>query len=93
MRTRTRSYREQVNTIAAKMHVLMAKETLQTKGGVEDLIEKNVALGGERIEVERVRSALQALVDGRCGTFPARHRDVPRSVLERAPARHDTAAG
>ena len=65
MRTRTRSYREQVNTIASKMHVLMAKETLETKGGVDDVIEKNVALGGgERIEVEQVRSALQALVDG-----------------------------
>lgn len=64
MRTRTRSYREQVNTVASKMHVLMAKEMLETKGGVEDLIEKNVALGGERIEVEEVRSALQALVDG-----------------------------
>ena len=64
MRTRTRSYREQVNTIASKMHVLMAKETLGTKGGVEDLIEKNVELGGERIEVEQVRSALQALIEG-----------------------------
>ena len=31
---------------------------------MEDLIEKNVALGGERIEVEQVRCALQALVDG-----------------------------
>jgi hypothetical protein len=64
MRTRTRSYREQVNTIASKMHVLMAKETLETKGGVEDLIEKNVEFGGERLDVEQVRSALQALIDG-----------------------------
>ena len=29
-----------MNTVASKMHVLMAKETLETKGGVEDLIEK-----------------------------------------------------
>jgi len=31
MRTRTRSYREQVNTIASKMHVLMARETLEAR--------------------------------------------------------------
>jgi hypothetical protein len=53
-----------VNAIASKMHVLIAKETLDTKGGVENLIENNVALGGERLEVAQVRSALQAVVDG-----------------------------
>ena len=64
MRTRTRSYHEQVNTIVSKMHVLMAKETLERKGGVEDLVHEMVACGGERLEVGEVRSALQALVDG-----------------------------
>lgn len=65
MRTRTRSYHELVNTVASKMHVRIAKETLETKGGVEDLIAKNVAMGGEHLEVEQVRSALQAVVDGK----------------------------
>jgi hypothetical protein len=65
MRTRTRSYREQVNTIASKMHVLAAKEMLETNGAIEDLIEKNIRLGGERLEVEQVRSAMQAVVDGK----------------------------
>jgi hypothetical protein len=58
MRTRTRSYREQVNAIASQMHVLI-EETLGTTGGVEELIESNVSLGGERLEVEQLRSALQ----------------------------------
>ena len=57
MRTRTRSHREQVNAIASKLYVLSAKETLATKGGVEELIESNVALGGERLDVEQVRWA------------------------------------
>jgi hypothetical protein len=61
--TRTRSYRELVNTTASKMHVLGAKETLETPGGVEELIETNVRLGGERLEVEQVRQALQAVLD------------------------------
>lgn len=64
MRTRTRSYREQVNALASQIHVLIAKETLGTTRGVEELIESNVALGGEQLEVEQVRSALQAVVDG-----------------------------
>lgn len=64
LKTRTRAYRESVNIIASKMHVLAAKQTLETPGGVEDLIEKNVQLGGERIEPEKVRHALQAVVDG-----------------------------
>lgn len=64
MRTRTRSYREQVNAIASKMHVLAAKEMLDTNGAIEDLIEKNAALGGEHLDVEQVRSAMQAVVDG-----------------------------
>lgn len=64
MRTRTRSYLEQVNAIASQMHVLIAKETLRTKSGVEELIEKNVELGGEPLAVEQVRSALQAVIDG-----------------------------
>lgn len=64
MRTRTRSYREQVNAIASKMHVLAAKEMLETKGAIEDLIEKDVVLGGERLAAEQVRSAMRAVVDG-----------------------------
>lgn len=62
--TRTRAHREMVNTIVSKLHVLGAKETLETPGGVEDLIETNVRLGGERLEVHQVRDALQAVVDG-----------------------------
>lgn len=62
--TRTRAHREMVNTIVSKLHVLGAKETLETPGGVEDLIETNVRLGGERLEVQQVRDALQAVVDG-----------------------------
>jgi hypothetical protein len=64
LKTRTRAYRESVNIIASKLHVLAAKETLETTGGVEDLVKKNVALGGEEIDPEQVRLALQAIVDG-----------------------------
>jgi hypothetical protein len=63
LKTRTRAYRESVNIIASKMHVLAAKETLETSGGVEGLVKKNVELGGENIDPEQVRQALQAVVD------------------------------
>jgi hypothetical protein len=62
--TRTRAHREMVNTVASKLQVLAAKETLATPRAIEDLIEKNVQLGGERHTVQQVRDAMQAVVDG-----------------------------
>lgn len=53
-----------VNITVSKLHRLGAKETLETPGGVEDLIATTVRLGGDELAVEQVREALQAVVDG-----------------------------
>jgi len=62
--TRTPLYREMVNTVLAQLHRISAKKTLREERGIEELVESNVRLGGERIEVERVREAMQSLADG-----------------------------
>jgi hypothetical protein len=62
--TRTRAHREFVNTLVSKMHVLAVMKTLETEGGLEDLIEEVAAHDGERLDPAVVRQALQAVVDG-----------------------------
>jgi hypothetical protein len=64
LKTRTRAYRESINTIASKMQTLAAKETLESERGVEDLIERGVKLGVKRHDTQEVRDALRAVIDG-----------------------------
>lgn len=62
--TRTPLYREMVNSVLAQLHRVSAKKMLREEGGIEELVESNVRLGGERIDVEKVREAMHSLVDG-----------------------------
>ncbi|MBI1875836.1 MAG: DUF4238 domain-containing protein [Acidobacteria bacterium] len=62
--TRTPLYRQMVNSLMAQLHRISAKKMLREEHGIEELVESNVRLGGDRIEVEKARDAMQALVDG-----------------------------
>lgn len=62
--TRTPAYREMLNAVMAQLHRIAAKKTLREERGIERLVESNVRLGGEEVEVEKARDAMQALADG-----------------------------
>lgn len=62
--TRTLAYREMLNSVMAQLHRIGAKKTLREERGCEKLVESNVRRGGEEVEVEKARDAMQALADG-----------------------------
>jgi len=61
--TRTPLYREMVNSVLTQFHRVSAKKMLHEEGGVEQLVESTVRLGGERVDVEKAREAMQSFVN------------------------------
>jgi hypothetical protein len=63
--TRTPLHREMANSVLAQLHRISAKKMLREEHGIEELVESNERLGGGRIDVEKVREAMQSFVDGK----------------------------